>query len=137
VGGNGSDAYRAAHKDEKIVFVSESDFGADRVWRMDPGFAPGNAALSDRLAALLYPLGVSRSTQAASGGADLGDWVKAGVAAVDLQQDGTRYFDLHHTPDDTFDKVDPAQLAQNVAAWTAMLSVVANAREEIEGLPVR
>ena len=38
-----------------------------------------------------------------------------------LNQDGTRYFDLHHTPDDTLDKIDPAQLRQNVAAWTAML----------------
>ena len=38
-------------------------------------------------------------------------------------QDGTRYFDLHHTADDTFDKIDPAQLRQNVAAWTAMLAV--------------
>ena len=49
----------------------------------------------------------------------------AGVAAIDLNQDGTRYFDYHHTPDDTLDKVDPAQLRQNVAAWTAMLAVVA------------
>jgi hypothetical protein len=56
------------------------------------------------------------------------------VAAVDLQQDGTRYFDLHHTPDDTLDKVDPEQLRQNVAAWTAMLAVVANAREDIARL---
>ena len=65
------------------------------------------------------------------GGADLGAWARGGVAAVDLQQDGTRYFDLHHTPDDTLDKVDREQLRQNVAAWTAMLSVVANAPEEI------
>jgi len=131
VGGYGGDAYRAAHKDEKIVFVSESDFGADRVWRMDPGFAQANGALSDRIAALLAPLGISRSGQAATAGADLGDWVKAGVAAVDLQQDGTRYFDYHHTPDDTLDKVDPEQLRQNVAAWTAMLALVASAPEEI------
>ncbi|TFI60295.1 peptidase M28 family protein [Sphingomonas parva] len=137
VGGNGSDAYRTAHAKEKIVFVSESDFGADRVWRMDPGFAPANAALSDRVAAVLAPLGISRSTQPASGGADLGDWVRAGVAGVDLQQDGTRYFDYHHTPDDTLDKIDPEQLRQNVAAWTAMLSVVADAREEIARTPAR
>ena len=135
VGGNGSDAYRAAHSNENIVFVSESDFGADRVWRMDAGFAGGNAALSDRIAALLAPLGIARGSDKASGGADLGDWVKAGVAAVDLQQDGTRYFDYHHTADDTLDKVDPEQLRQNVAAWTAMLSAVANAREEIAPLP--
>ncbi|HEY0113756.1 MAG TPA: M20/M25/M40 family metallo-hydrolase [Allosphingosinicella sp.] len=131
VGGNGSQAYRAAHGGENVVFVSESDFGADRVWRMDPGLAPANAALTDRIATLLAPLGISRSSQAAGAGADLGAWVRSGVAAVDLQQDGTRYFDIHHTPDDTFDKVDPEQLRQNVAAWTAMLSAVANAREDI------
>jgi hypothetical protein len=131
VGGFGNRAYREAHKDEKIVFVSESDFGADRVWRMDPGFTEANSALSDRIAAALAPLGIARSDIAASGGADLGPWVRAGVAGIDLQQDGTRYFDYHHTPDDTFDKVDPEQLRQNVAAWTAMLSLVASAPEEI------
>jgi Zn-dependent M28 family amino/carboxypeptidase len=57
------------------------------------------------------------------------------VAAIDLNQDGTRYFDYHHTADDTLDKVDPAQLRQNVAAWTAMLSEVANAPERIEPVP--
>ncbi len=135
VGGNGGNAYRAAHKDEKIVFVSESDFGSDRVWRMDPGFAEANGALAGRIATALYPLGIGRSTQAATGGADLGDWVKAGIAAIDLQQDGSRYFDYHHTPDDTLDKVDPEQLRQNVAAWTAMLALVANAPEEIVAKP--
>ncbi|HEX8225856.1 MAG TPA: M20/M25/M40 family metallo-hydrolase [Allosphingosinicella sp.] len=132
VGGFGNKAYLAAHRDEKIVFVSESDFGSDRVWRMDPGLAPANAGLADRLADLLAPLGIARGTQAASGGVDLGPWVTAGTAAVDLQQDGTRYFDYHHTPDDTLDKVDPEQLRQNVAAWTAMLSLIADAPEEIE-----
>ena len=118
------------------MFVSESDFGADRVWRYDPGFAAANAALADRLGSLLAPLGIARSSQAATAGADLGVWARSGVAVVDLQQDGTRYFDLHHTPDDTLDKVDPVQLRQNVAAWTAMLSVVANAKEEIAATPV-
>ena len=45
-------------------------------------------------------------------------------ALIDLQQDGTRYFDLHHTPDDTLDKIDPVQLQQNVDAWAAVLQVV-------------
>jgi hypothetical protein len=135
VGGFGNKAYRAAHKDENIVFVSESDFGADRVWRMDPGFTEANSALADRIGSVLAPLGIARSTIPATGGVDLGPWVAAGVAAVDLQQDGTRYFDFHHTPDDTLDKVDPEQLRQNVAAWTAMLSLVANAPEDIHRKP--
>lgn len=137
VGGFGSKAYRAAHKDENIVFVSESDFGADRVWSMDSSFPPEGKPLVDRIAALLFPLGINRGSGPASAGADLGDWAKAGTAAIDLQQDGTRYFDIHHTPDDTFDKVDPAQLRQNVAAWTAMLAVLAYAREDIGRNPPR
>jgi carboxypeptidase Q len=137
VGGFGSKAYRAAHKDENVVFVAESDFGADRVWRMDPNFAAEAKPLVDRIAATLFPLGITLGTGRAEAGADLGDWADAGVAAIDLQQDGTRYFDIHHTPDDTFDKVDPAQLRQNVAAWTAMLAILANAREEIGRAPAK
>ncbi len=33
-----------------------------------------------------------------------------------LAQDGSDYFHLHHTADDTLDKIDPKALAQNVAA---------------------
>ena len=43
-----------------------------------------------------------------------------------LSQDGSRYFDLHHTADDTLDKVDPAQMSQNVAAWTALVWLAAD-----------
>ena len=136
-GGTGSKAYFAAHKDEHVVFVAESDFGADRIWRVDPGFAPADAALADRLAAALAPLGISRGDRPVEAGADLGAWIAAGRAGADLDQDGTRYFDWHHTPDDTLDKIDPEQLRQNVAAWTAMLSVVANAPEAIDPVPAK
>jgi Zn-dependent M28 family amino/carboxypeptidase len=137
VGGPGSKAYFAAHKDEKVVFVAESDFGADRIWRADLRFADRNKPLADAIAAALFPLGIPRGSGEVEAGADLGAWVTAGSPGADLQQNGTRYFDYHHTPDDTLDKVDPEQLRQNVAAWTAMLSLVANAREEIERLPAK
>ena len=134
----GGNAYFAAHRnDGNIVFVGESDFGADRIWRLQTHFAPANVALGDRINALLAPLGIVRGRDRANAGADLGAWARAGTAAVDLNQDGTRYFDYHHTPDDTLDKVDPAQLRQNVAAWTAVLAAAANAPERIEpaGVP--
>ena len=51
------------------------------------------------------------------------------MPAVGLSQDGTKYFDLHHTPDDTLDKIDPEALRQNVAAWTAMLAVLSGGIE--------
>ena len=132
VGGNGSEAYLAAHPNDNVVLVGESDFGADRIWRVNYSFAPANSALADRLTSLLAPLGIVRGRDPANAGADLGAWARRGVAAVDLNQDGTRYFDYHHTPDDTLDKIDPEQLRQNVAAWTAMLAAAANAPERIE-----
>jgi carboxypeptidase Q len=133
-GGGGPTHFRLNHPRGNVVTVGESDFGADRIWRVQFNFAPGNAALADRLAAVLAPLGIVRSQDLANAGADLNQWVRAGTPAIDLNQDGTRYFDYHHTPDDTLDKVDPAQLRQNVAAWTAVLSVLANAPERIEGI---
>jgi len=136
VGGNGGTDYFRRHRgDNNVVLVAESDFGADRVWRMNASLAPANAALGRHISWLLAPLGVVRGTAVANAGADLGDWARAGTAAIDLNQDGTRYFDFHHTPDDTLDKVDPAQLRQNVAAWTAMLAAVANAQEAIAPAP--
>ena len=132
VGVFGGEAYFERHRAEgDVVLVAESDFGADRIWRFTTNFTPANAALGARLQALLAPLGIVRGRDRANAGADLGAWATAGIAAVDLNQDGTRYFDYHHTPDDTLDKVDPAQLRQNVAAWTALLAAAANAPEPI------
>ena len=131
-GFGGENIFARYRNDGNVVLVGESDFGADRVWRVNFNLAPSNAALGDRVAAVLAPLGIVRGRDRANAGADLGNWANAGTAAVDLNQDGTRYFDYHHTPDDTLDKVDLVQLRQNVAAWTAMLAVMANAPETIE-----
>ena len=128
----GNEHFRRHREANDVVLVAESDFGADRVWRVAFNLAPGNQDLQRRVTAALAPLGIPVNRAPAGAGADLGGWARSGVAAIDLNQDGTRYFDYHHTPDDTLDKIDLAQLRQNVAAWTAMLSVVANAPERIE-----
>ncbi|MDB5688985.1 MAG: peptidase [Sphingomonas bacterium] len=130
VGGFGGIAYAKRHAAEKHVLVGESDFGADRVWRFDTRFANPKAPAAAAVAAALLPLGIARGTNEAHGGTDVEPMAALGVPIADLRQDGTRYFDLHHTPDDTLDKIDPEQLRQNVAAWTALLSVVANTRDE-------
>ena len=87
--------------------------------------------VGDRLAAALAPLGIVRGNGPGGSGADIGPTVALGIAGVDLNQSGLDYFDVHHTPDDTLDRVDPDNLRQNVAAWTAMLAIVADAPEEI------
>jgi hypothetical protein len=130
VGVFGGKAYFDAHGKEKHAVALESDFGADRVWRVDFKLPDSAKALSDRIAAAVMPFGVVRGKQPANGGADIGALVQAGVPAIDLAQDGTRYFDLHHTPDDTLDKIDPVQLRQNVTVWAATLAILANSSND-------
>ncbi|MFN5616076.1 MAG: hypothetical protein ACK45V_10395, partial [Brevundimonas sp.] len=59
------------------------------------------------------------------GGPDTGPLVALGVPAFRLAQDGTDYFDTHHTVDDVIDRIEPASLDQNVAAWAAFLWLLA------------
>lgn len=121
----GSKAYSAAHIDEPIAVGLESDFGADRIWRFESNFGKSNPDLHARIAAAIARFGVADSTITASGGADLDIARDQKAALIDLQQDGTRYFDIHHTPDDTLDKIDPVQLRQNVAVWTQVVGLLA------------
>ena len=127
VAGGGGDHYAKLHGAEAHAVAMESDFGADRVWQVKSSFAPANKALADGINAALWPLGVVPHPGHTEGGADVEAIIAAQkLAVIDLGQDGTHYFDLHHTPDDTLDKVDPAMLQQNVDAWTAVLKVIAN-----------
>lgn len=136
-GGFGGEAYAKAHAGERHAIATESDFGADRVWRFETNLPDSAKPVADRLAAALNPIGVIRGPGASNGGTDVEPVLATGVAGVDLNQNGLRYFDYHHTPEDMIDVIDPEQLRQNVAAWTAMLAVVANAPEEIGPVPVK
>ena len=127
--GNGGGAYLRDIGDavEDHVIAGESDFGADRVYAL--GLPPGaqDSDFARAAARVLYPIGVLSSPQPElHGGADIGPLAGAGVPVFGLNQDGSRYFDLHHTADDTLDKIDPAQLDQNVAAWAALVWLIAD-----------
>lgn len=128
----GSKAYAAAHKGEPVFAGLESDFGADRVWRIDSNFTATDPELYRSLAQGVARFGVAPSLDVATGGADI-NWVReSNGAIIDLQQDGTRYFDLHHTNNDTLDKIDKAQLRQNVAVWTVVAGTLANHAEPVK-----
>lgn len=129
----GSKAYSDAHINEPIAVGLESDFGADRVWRFESNFRETNPGLHKRIASAVARFGVSSGADVVGdgAGADLNIVRDQNGALVDLQQDGTRYFDLHHTPDDTLDKIDPVQLRQNVAVWTQVVGILANEETSI------
>jgi Zn-dependent M28 family amino/carboxypeptidase len=127
-GGSGA-AYLAAHKSElgNIAIAGESDLGADRVYGLQmPAGAwnvPDIAPLETVLASLKV---MARPSPPEDAGSDLEDVKAAGVPVFALNQDASRYFDYHHSQDDTLAIVDPAQLRQNVAAWAATLSILAD-----------
>ena len=109
---SGAKAYASAHADEipRHVLGMESDFGAGRVWRLDIRSADSAQPAIDAMLTVLAPLGVERGGKDAHGGADLEPLRNAGMPVLDLQQDGTHYFDYHHTADDTLDKIDRERL---------------------------
>lgn len=136
-GGFGGEAYAKAHANEKHALAAEADFGGDKVYAFRASFAQPKSALRDELAAKLNLIGVEPKDGAAHGGTDVGPMVRKGVPVIDLDNDGTRYFDIHHTPDDTLDKVDPAQLAQAIEAWSIMLRTVVDSDDPLAPLPPR
>jgi carboxypeptidase Q len=55
------------------------------------------------------------------GGADIGPLGPQGVALIGFLPDSQRYFTLHHTAQDTFDKVDKRELELGAASMAALV----------------
>ena len=121
----GGQDYLKKHGTEAHYALAESDFGAGRIWRVNSKLGKDRESEAKMLQAALAPLGIVPGDLDKADGSDIEPLLDAGMPGVGLSQDGTYYFDVHHTPDDTLDKVDPEALRQNVAAWTAMLAVLA------------
>jgi carboxypeptidase Q len=128
-GVRGGEGYRDAHKSELAnhVLAIESDSGV---------FRPTGFGLSDQatpearadlveIAKLLTGIGANHIDD---GGycVDIQRIMREGVTGASLNVDASRYFDIHHTHADTFDKVDPQELAACVAAMALMAYVVAD-----------
>ncbi len=124
----GGKAYAEAHKAEKHIAALEADSGAFApaglgVDAKDPKQLDALAAFAEGVAAQFKPLFGALKVFKGDGGADISPLREAGVPAFGLVVEGSRYFDYHHTPADTVDKVDPKDLADCVAymaalAWT-------------------
>ena len=134
----GSDAaYAKANAAEipRMVVVGESDLGSGRIWRASLPAGSVNHPAMQVFAAAVAPLGVIvQRTPSQFPGSDLDRTVAAGAPFVQFDQDAGRYFDLHHSADDTLDKIDPRDLAQNVAVWASFLHVAANSDIDFRAL---
>jgi Zn-dependent M28 family amino/carboxypeptidase len=125
-GGSGA-AYLDRHRTElgRIVLAAESDLGSDNIYKLElPRDAAANPQLLP-LSSILAPLKIIvASTPAVEAGSDVENIQHAGVPVLALRQDVSRYFDYHHSADDTLAIVRREELNQNVAAWAATLDMV-------------
>jgi len=127
--GGSSEAYAAARKDEmaSLIAASESDLGGDRIYALQLPKGAAGDPIQAQLSALLAPLNIMVSREPAQfGGSDVEGLQDAGVPVFSLRQDASRYFDFHHSEDDTINKIEPAQFDQNVAAWAAVVYMIAD-----------
>ena len=128
-GAFGGHAYADSHKAELAthVLAGESDLGTDRVYCLGLPQAVLQGEFAKTAQRVLAPIGVLAAPRPPEdAGTDVGPTVEAGVPAFILNQDASRYFDIHHTANDTLDKIDREQLDQNVAAWAALVWLAAD-----------
>ena len=130
VGLVGARAYANARlRDETVadhVIGSESDFGAREVWRLSSNVGEHAVPFFDAMQVEMQHLGIVRGGNESGGGPDMIPLQAMGVPMARLDQNGEDYFEFHHTPNDTFDKIVPEEMAQNVAAWAMFTWLVAD-----------
>lgn len=124
----GGKSYAARHAAELAkhagAFEADSGTGAPTGFSWNAADTLGPALAS--VALLLEPLGAGTLRKGGAGGADISPMAPAGVPLFGLRQETGRYFDFHHTADDTFDKIEPASLDKAAAALAAMAYAVAD-----------
>ena len=126
----GGNAYRDAHRADlsKHILAIESDSGVFRPegLGLDATASPQVRANLQAIVKLLSGIGADR-VAADGGGADISAIMREGVVGASLDVEGSRYFDIHHTAADTFDKIDPKDLALCVATMAVVAYTVADA----------
>ncbi|QBF83951.1 peptidase M28 family protein [Shewanella maritima] len=132
----GGKAYAKAHEQElaKHYIAAESDFGAGKIYQLDVKVNPQvfEQVLAEHHG--MKTVGVEMGNNKAYGGPDVSMLPNYGVPVASLRQDGTDYFDYHHTPNDTLDKIVPSALAQNVAVYAQFAYTMA--QSEIDLRPI-
>jgi len=123
----GAKAYALAHAAElpRHVAALETDSGAARPTGWSATVGEGGLEVLKDAARLAAALGAG-TVVAGGGGADIEPLHAAGVPLIGLRLDGAHYFDWHHSPADTLDKADPAELAAGASALAVLGYVLAD-----------
>jgi len=119
-------AVRSAAEQSHYVVAAECDFGAEPVYGVALPGASAKTPYGAMLAEAIAPLPAYVDRAPARGGGEDIEPLGTHVPLASLQQDGTHYFDIHHSADDTLDKVDAQRMDKAVAAWVAFTYLAAD-----------
>lgn len=122
----GGRAYFARHKGERHVAAIETDAGAAAPTGFQTTLKGDALSELEQRTTALRAIGAHRFESSKEVGADISPLTEAGVVSFGLVPQPRYYFDYHHTPADTLDKVDPHELAQDSAAVAALSWLLAN-----------
>lgn len=132
----GATAYRDAYAESARhhVMALEADSGVFDPIRLGfTGSGPARQRMAD-VVGLLAPLGMP-ALAAGGGGADIGPIVRLGeVPALALIGDGERYFQIHHTPADTVERIHPREVGTATAAIAAVTWAAAEMEESLRAV---
>lgn len=119
------------------VAAIESDNGSGRPFGIAADILSQDAYSLAPVFAALRPLGISVfSLLPRSPGADITPLVAGGVPGFAPLVDTRHYFDVHHSANDTLDRVDPDNLRRQVAVMAVLSWWLANA-DPFSRLPTR
>lgn len=126
--GAGAKAYAAAHATDPHVSATEMDAGCGAPYEVRVLAGPGEAttAITSAIRRAILPIPLAEAT--AEGGADVQALRVLGVPVIDVRQDMTHYFDMHHTKGDDAAAIDGPAL--RVAAQTLARVALAVARAD-------
>lgn len=138
VGLLGGRAYVATHKDElsRHIMVAEPDFGQGPVYMFQTGVGNPDEGSLKRLRANLAPLGVAPGNNDSRGSSEMELLHAQGVPTVTLNLDGMDYFDVHHSADDTLDKIRPERINQSTAAFAVFAYLAAESGADYRAKPL-
>lgn len=128
VGLLGVRAYAAKHISEldRHLLGAEVDGGGGRINTLNPGVGERALPVVREMYKLIAPLGIAWSdANDAKGASDMSILGRAGMPALDLMQNSNDYFNYHHTPNDTFDKIIPQDMRFLTAAYATLFYVAA------------
>lgn len=113
-------AEEAQEKGERHLMAMESDRGGFLPIGFTLDMADAQMAKVKTWASLFHPYGIYQFEKG-GGGADISPLKPQGVPLIGFLPDSQRYFDIHHTSEDTFDKVNKRELDMGAAAMALMV----------------